>query len=185
MKVIFSKLKVAAPITRIRLWLAVFMAGLFVSGLTAIPLQSELALLTNFTRLLPIAPALQHWIVLVRTGLDDTYRAYPFMAYGTDWLAFAHIVIAIAFIGPLRDPLRNVWVVEFGLIACVLIIPTAMIAGPARGIPFFWQLLDCSFGVLGSIPLWLCRRDIVKLEAAGNKWLATQPGLTRPGTKAI
>jgi hypothetical protein len=30
--------------------------------------------------------------------------AYPFLAYGTDWLAFAHIVIAVFFIGPLVKP---------------------------------------------------------------------------------
>jgi len=88
------------------------------------------------------------------------------MAYGTDWLAFAHLVIAVAFWGPLKDPVRNIWVIEFGMIACVLVIPLALIAGPIRGIPFFWQLVDCSFGVFGIIPLWLCRRDILRLEAA-------------------
>ncbi|SCF41963.1 hypothetical protein [Micromonospora mirobrigensis] len=34
------------------------------------------------------------------------------MLYGTDWLAFAHLVLAVAFWGPLRDPVRNVWVVQ-------------------------------------------------------------------------
>jgi hypothetical protein len=86
------------------------------------------------------------------------------MFYGTDWLAFAHIVIAIAFVGPLRDPVRNIWVVEFGLIACALVIPAALIFGPLRGIPFFWQLIDCSFGVGGFIPLWVTRQQIVRLQ---------------------
>jgi len=44
--------------------------------------------------------------------VDGSGDGYPFIAYGTDWLAFAHFVIAIAFIGPWRDPVRNVWVVE-------------------------------------------------------------------------
>jgi hypothetical protein len=82
------------------------------------------------------------------------------MAYGTDWLAFAHIVIAVAFIGPLRDPVRNIWVIEFGMIACALVIPLALIFGPLRGIPFFWRLIDCSFGIIGFVPLWLVRREI-------------------------
>jgi hypothetical protein len=38
-------------------------------------------------------------------------------------------VLAILFIGPLRDPVKNKWVIEFGVIACILIIPFAMIAG--------------------------------------------------------
>jgi hypothetical protein len=59
------------------------------------------------------------------------------LAYGTDWLAFAHLVIAIAFLGPLKDPVRNIWVVEFGMIACLLVIPLALICGPIRGIPFY------------------------------------------------
>jgi hypothetical protein len=46
----------------------------------------------------------------------------------------------------------------------VLVIPMALIFGPIRQIPFFWQLIDCSFGVFGFIPLWLVRRWIVRLE---------------------
>jgi len=101
----------------------------------------------------------------VYTGLHDTYRQYPFIAYGTDWLAFAHIVIAIVFWGPLRDPVKNIWVVEFGMIACGLVVPLALICGPLRGIPFFWRLIDCSFGILGFIPLWMARKDIQRIVA--------------------
>ena len=59
----------------------------------------------------------------------------PFLGYGTDWLAFGHFVIAIVFIGPLRDPVKTVWVVEFGMIACVLVVPFALVMGGVRGIP--------------------------------------------------
>lgn len=90
------------------------------------------------------------------------------MAYGTDWLAFAHLVIAVAFIGPYRDPVRNSWVVTFGIIACIGIIPLALIAGAVRGIPLYWRLIDCSFGVFGAIPLWLVRRDIAMLQTEGS-----------------
>jgi hypothetical protein len=102
----------------------------------------------------------------VRDALIDTNSKYPFLAYGTDWLAFAHFVIAIAFIGPLRDPVKNIWVIEFGMIACVLVVCFALIMGPIRGIPPGWSLIDCSFGVIGIIPLWICRRAIARLPGA-------------------
>ena len=62
-----------------------------------------------------------------------------FVFYGTDWLAFGHIVIAVCFAGVIRDPIKNIWVVEFGMISCVLVIPLALICGHIRGIPFFWR----------------------------------------------
>ncbi len=73
-------------------------------------------------------------------------------------------MLALVFVGPLRDPVRNVWVVEFGLWACAGILPLAFIAGAIRGIPFYWQLIDCSFAVGGAALLWPCRRLIQKLE---------------------
>jgi len=153
--------------TRIRLWLWIFIIGLVISGITAFPLETELRLLARWmdADANAASSSLAAWIVRVRDALIDTNTKYPFLAYGTDWLAFAHLVIAVAFIGPLRDPLRNVWVVEFGMIACVMVIPLALIAGEARGIPVYWRLIDCSFGVFGIAPLWLCRREIKRLEA--------------------
>jgi hypothetical protein len=109
-------------------------------------------------------PSLTEWIGLVNAGVQNGYGQYPFLAYGTDWLAFAHVAIAILFIGPLRDPVKNLWVVEFGMIACLLIIPWTLIFASLRGLPFFWMLIDMSFGVLGIIPLWFVRRDILRLE---------------------
>jgi hypothetical protein len=154
---------------RIRFLLAVFIIGLVLSGLTAFPLETELRILCSFVGVDPAVPAstytgLQHWIALVAEGLRETYAKYPFIAYGTDWLAFAHLVIAIAFIGPYLDPVRNVWVVTFGIIACVGVIPLALIAGAIRQIPFYWRLIDCSFGVFGAIPLLLVRKDIAMLQ---------------------
>jgi hypothetical protein len=107
--------------------------------------------------------ALGTWLLRINAALNETYGKYPFLAYGTDWLAFGHFAIAAAFVGPLRDPIRNVWVIDFGLIACVAVIPFALVMGPIRGIPFFWRLVDCSFGVLGFIPLFYCRKCIAEL----------------------
>jgi succinate-acetate transporter protein len=154
---------------RIRLWLALFVVGLVLSGLTAFPLETELRILNSVLGINPDASpsnyaGVQHWIALVATALHESYAKYPFLAYGTDWLAFAHLVIAVAFIGPLRDPVRNVWVVTFGMIACLGVFPLALIAGAIRQIPFYWRLIDCSFGVFGLIPLWLARRNIETLK---------------------
>ncbi len=151
-------------IKRIRILLIVFAFGLLASGITAFPLQWEIGILKQLMDNLPsltnLVPGLSDWINTVYQGITATYQHYPFMAYGTDWLGFAHIVIAIAFIGPLRDPVKNIWVIEFGMIACLLILPLALIFGPLRGIPFGWQLIDCSFGVIGIIPLWLAHRNV-------------------------
>ncbi|MCP4639697.1 MAG: hypothetical protein GY851_04660 [bacterium] len=152
---------------RIRALLGFFMLALIVSGVTAFPIRTEMNILARWmgegSTIGSWWPAMGAWISHVHEGVADTHSSYPFLFYGTDWLAFAHIVIAIAFIGPLRDPVRNVWVVEFGMIACVLVIPLALICGGIRGIPLFWQMIDCSFGVVGIVPLWLVRRDIRRL----------------------
>jgi hypothetical protein len=100
----------------------------------------------------------------VLDGTTATNRIYPFLAYGTDWLAFSHLVIAVAFIGPLRDPVRNRWVLAFGVIACAGVVPLALIAGQVRGIPFYWRLIDMSFGVFGALPLLLCLHYVRRLE---------------------
>ena len=159
---------------RIRLLLGLFVAGLVLSGLTAFPIRAEVDLLHRIVgKGSPTQawwPRLASWISFVHRGVLETSESYPFLFYGTDWLAFAHLVIAIAFIGPLRDPVRNVWVVEFGMIACVLVIPLALLCGPIRGIPFFWRLVDCSFGVVGIVPLslaWRSIRHVARLQSPG------------------
>jgi hypothetical protein len=141
---------------RIRLLTSFFILALFLSGVTAIPLLPETGWLVQVINV--------PWLLCVHTSLEQTQSQFPFFFYGTDWLAFGHIVIAIAFIGAWRDPVRNRWLFDFGLIACVLVIPYALIFGAVRGIPFWWRLIDCSFGVFGFIPLWLCRRWTDDLE---------------------
>jgi hypothetical protein len=151
-------------VRQVKMLLTVFMVCLVVSGLTAFPIDWQLSLAHEWVLAQGWDNAVSWWLERVYAGVHETYSRYPFIAYGTDWLAFAHLVIAVAFIGPWRDPVRNVWVVEFGMIACVAVLPLAFIAGPVRGIPLFWQLIDCSFGVLGLLLLWLCRRKIALLE---------------------
>lgn len=148
---------------KIRLLIISFIAGLVLSGVTAFPIESQLQIAVAHKSLLPWF--LRGWLVQVYEAIKATNAIYPFISYGTDWLAFAHLVIAVAFIGPLRDPIRNIWVIQFGMIACVMIFPLALIAGPIREIPFYWQVIDCSFGVFGFILLYWCFRCIRQLEA--------------------
>lgn len=155
-----------------RVWLAIFIAGLLLSGITAFPLERELNLLNRVVNgpgspVPALWPEMAAWIAWVNEGIQNTARQYPFVAYGTDWLGFAHIVIAISFWGPFKAPVKNIWVIEFGMIACALVIPLALICGPIRSVPLFHQLIDCSFGVFGIIPLWICWntiRQIARLE---------------------
>ena len=153
---------------RIRIALATVIGGLVVSGLTAFPLETELRWLTQVLGIDNAqsvkAGGIAEWLLTVRDALIDVNARYRFMAYGTDWLAFSHLVIAVFFIGPLVDPRRNTWVVASGLIACVGVILLATIAGAVRGIPPYWRLIDCSFGVLCAIPLGLVWHWTRRLE---------------------
>jgi hypothetical protein len=151
---------------RVKLLTWLFILGLFFSGATALPLTDELNFLVRVLGADHGATGYARWLVEVRDALKQTQAQHPFLFYGTDWLAFGHFVIAIAFIGALRDPVRNRWLFDFGLIACVLVIPYVMFFGGVRGFPFWWRLIDCSFGAFGFIPLWFCRKWAVELERA-------------------
>jgi hypothetical protein len=146
-----------------------FIVGLVISGATAIPLNWELDLLVNWFGLAgqdstSATSELARWLLTAREALQAVSAQYPLLFYGTDWLAFGHFVIAIVFIGALRDPVRNRWLFDFGLIACVLVIPFALLFGALRGIPFWWRLIDCSFGVFGFVPLWFCRKWVGEIK---------------------
>jgi hypothetical protein len=148
-----------------------FIVGLVLGGVTAIPLERELDWLIRSLGDEPMVhvpastapPDWAVWLLRVREALRDTNARYPFVAYGFDWLAFGHFVIAIAFVGALRDPVRNIWLFQFGMIACVLVVPYAFVFGGLRGIPIPWRLIDCSFGVFGFVPLWICKRSAAEL----------------------
>lgn len=75
----------------------VFIVGLVLSGATAIPLKSELDALARLTK-----------AERVISDFGSAGGAYPFLFYGTDWLAFGHFTIALGFIGALRDPVRSI-----------------------------------------------------------------------------
>jgi len=151
---------------KIRLLIIFFIIALILSGITAFPVETELRWLLNHPSLIPsFAKA---WLQDVYDALVETNAKYPMLAYGFDWLAFAHIVIAMAFIGPLKDPVKNKWIIDWAILACFAVLPLAFIAGPIRQIPMFHILIDCSFGVIGLIPLFICRNMIKQLEKKIN-----------------
>ena len=153
----------------VRIWIAVFIVGLVLSGVTAFPLEHEMAWLASLVAAHPVfLVSMVAWIQRVHEALRDESIRYPFLAYGTDWLAFAHLVLAVAFIGPLLNPVRNKWVLQFGLIACAAVPLLALMAGPLRGIPFGWRLIDCSFGIFGAIPLVIALRCTNLLERGSD-----------------
>jgi hypothetical protein len=148
-------------------WL--FIVGLVVSGATAMPLLAEVQWLAQHFGADNHASELANWLQRIRAALEQTQTQFPFLFYGTDWLAFGHFIIAIAFLGAVRDPVRNRWLFDFGLIACALVIPFAMVMGGVRGIPLWWRCVDCSFGIFGTLPLWFCRQWAKELEILNAK----------------
>lgn len=155
--------------SRVRGWTLFLIAGLVLSGVTALPIPTEVEV--GSAALGPDLDAggrlpgfVSGWLRTLRDGIRATSEQAPFMFYGTDWLAFGHFMIALVFVGALRDPVRNRWLYQFGMIACALVPVWALVFGPIRGIPFWWRMVDASFGVVGFVPAWLCHRWTGTLE---------------------
>jgi hypothetical protein len=115
--------------------------GLVLSGATALPIPTQLELavrvLGEDLRAGGLVPdAMAAWLQTLRDGIRATEASAPFMFYGTDWLAFGHFAIAAAFVGALRDPLRNRWLFQYGMWICAAVPVWALVCGPIRGIPF-------------------------------------------------
>ena len=155
--------------SRVRRWTLFLIAGLVLSGATALPIPAEVeagvAILgpgLNAGGTLP--EFVVSWLRTLQEGIRTTSERAPFMFYGTDWLAFGHFMIALAFVGALRDPVRNRWLYEFGMAACALVPLWALTFGHLRGIPAWWRAIDASFGIVGFIPAFLCHRWTRALE---------------------
>ena len=95
----------------IRIWIIIFMVALMISGLTAVPLEWGTQLLAEVTE--PWGEPWSGWSAYSAEAVAHVGNTYPMLFYGTDWLAFAHVVIALAFVGPYRDPVRNRWAVSY------------------------------------------------------------------------
>lgn len=150
---------------KIKSCLWVVLIGLVLSGITAFPLETELKYLSACVN---GQNAMATWLHHTYYAVRITNQHFSSVSYGTDWLGFVHLLLALLFVGPLFNPVKNIWVIQFGIIACIAVFPLAFIAGYIRGIPFFWQLIDCSFGLLGIVPLVLCYVYIRKLEESNQ-----------------
>ena len=136
-----------------------FMTALLDSGITAIPARSEIIWLQQ---MVPDSwKTIHEFLMQVEEAL---WSCPKLLFYGYDWLAFAHLVIALLFVGIFKNPVRNICVVDFGMKAYLLVVPFAFCMGHLRCIPFLWQLIDCSFGVFGLLSLWVLRKKILELE---------------------
>ena len=150
---------------RAKWMLAIVAIGLFLSGVTVWPAVTELKTAVAFVwgDAEPTG-GLHQFVVTVIDGLQAVQADYPFILYGWDWLAFAHIMLAILFAGAIRDPVRNKWIVQCGLIMCLGIPILAMICIPLRGIPLGWFWIDFAFAPGAGIPLLIALWDIRRAE---------------------
>src|SRR3990172_9391582 len=79
--------------TRIKRWIVLFIVFLILSGITAFPIETELFITVNHSSVFP--PFIQIWLSTIYNAVKETNSDYPYLSYGTDWLAFAHIVIPL------------------------------------------------------------------------------------------
>ena len=159
-----------ARLRRVRAWTWFFIIGLIFSGATALPIPTAMdagaSLMGEDMTAGGLVPeGMAVWLRTVREGVRRAQETAPFLFYGTDWLAFGHFVIALAFVGALRDPVRNRWIYEFGMMACAAVPVWALVFGQVRGIPFWWRCIDASFGIIGFFPVWWCHRWTGEIEA--------------------
>jgi len=151
-------------LTKIRTAITVFVVLLILSGITAFPLRTEMDFLIVHKNSFP--DALTKWIETVYNAVKQTPDV---VLYGTDWLAFAHIIIALFFVPVYIDPVRYKANLIVAMTACGAVFLLAFICGPIRGIPFFHQLIDCSFGLIGFFPLYFVFKKIGQLERSKYK----------------
>ena len=149
---------------KIRRVIVAFIILLVLSGVTAFPLVTEADWMMAHLNSFP--PFFHPWIKQVS---DAVHQTPSVILYGTDWLAFAHIIIALFFVGVYIDPVKNKFTITIGIISCIAVFPLAFICGSIRGIPFYHLLIDCSFGALGLIPLLYVKHKIKLLEKYSTK----------------
>jgi hypothetical protein len=171
-------MKTLPPLTHARIWLVLFSTALIASGMTAIFAREGLRLLSPLfaqgSLLHTLWPSMSEWLSLVYLAVEELYDKYPFLAYGYDWLAFGHFIIAIPFLMAIRDPLRHSWVITYGISACLAVLPFAIVFGALRGIPLFWRGVDTLFGIGGLVVLLVLRSQLRALEES--------PGVIRRAT---
>jgi len=142
---------------KIRIYLVIFFLGILFSLHTVLFVEVETAFFVKHlgpgTAMEQKLPFVSAWIENLYASVKETYANYPVIAYCMDWLSYACVVFAIFMIGAIKDPVKNIWIIQTYMLACLLAAALPFIAGPFRGVPIFWRCLDGSFGVIGFLVL--------------------------------
>lgn len=140
---------------QVKALLVIYTFALIISGYTAMIIPEGLQIGMKY---IPSTwTTVYAWILYIHEAVEKMPRH---LLYGYDWLAFGHYAIAIAFYGTWKNPTQNRWVIQWAMIISIMIIPFAFLMGAIRDIPFWWQLIDCSFGVFSLILLIMIDRRI-------------------------
>ena len=138
---------------KIRIYLVIFFLGILFSLHTVLFVEVETAFFVKHlgpgTAMEQKLPIVSEWIENLYISVKETYTNYPAIAYCMDWLSYACVVFAIFMIGAIKDPVKNIWIIQAYMLACLLAAALPFIAGPFREIPIFWRFLDGSLGVIG------------------------------------
>ena len=152
---------------KIRIYLVLFFLGILFSLHTVLFVEVETEFFARHqgsgTSMEQKLPVVSDWIENLYVSVKETYTNYPVMAYCMDWLSYACVVFAIFLIGAIKDPVKNIWIIQVFMLACVLAAALPFIAGPFRGVPIFWRCLDGSFGLIGFLVLLMPYRLTKKL----------------------
>jgi hypothetical protein len=153
-----------SSLRRPRIMLAIVAFGLFVSGVTIWPWEVELELALRLFEALSAPVLLLDTLRSILADMRALREAGSFVLYIADWLAYAHLVLTALFLMAMKDPVRNILVVRFGILCCLTVPILAVTCIPQRGIPLFWIFIDSSFA-FAAIPLWIALKDLRRLEA--------------------
>ena len=158
---------------KIRFYLILFLLAILFSLHTIIFVEAETKLFAKCfghnTFMEKLCPCVAEWMEHLHLAVLQTYTSYPVIAYCMDWLSYACVVFAGFLLGAIKNPVRNVWIVQVFMVACILAFIFPFIAGPIRDVPIFWRFIDSSFGVVGFLFLLLPYRLIKKLETLVNQ----------------
>lgn len=158
---------------KIRIYLILFLLAFLFSLHTIVFVEIETELLAKYvghgTFMEEFCPSISAWIEHLNLAVSETYSSYPVIAYCMDWLVYVWVVFAIFLLGSIKDPVKNVWIIQVFMVACCLGFILPFIVGPIRDIPIFWRFVDASYGLVGLLFLLLPYRLIRKLEALHHK----------------
>jgi hypothetical protein len=158
-----GKLSERQLLARTRMWLAIFISGVFLSGFAFIPIEKLMLLIHG---------GIHAWAPMghIKSIFDHFYDAsllvqdnLPFLAYRRFWMAFARIAVALFAIAAFINPVRNRMVIDIAAVLALAVVPLSLLHGIVYHVPVFWILTDCAMALCALLPLAFCRRNINRL----------------------